>query len=66
MQPPAPKNFRHLCMTIKNESYVSDFGMVENYACNEWKVIQAPCLKFRFFVVVEISQKWHEHLELDE
>ena len=56
----------HLHMTIKIESYVSDFEMVENCACNEWKVIQAPCLKYIFFVVVDISQKWHEHLELDE
>ena len=56
----------HLHMTIKIECYNSDFEMVENCACNEWKVIQAPCLKFRFFLLVENSQKWHEHLKLNE
>jgi len=56
----------HLCMTIKIEAYVSDFETVKNWVRNEWKVIQTPFLKLRFFVVVEISQKWNEHLELEE
>jgi hypothetical protein len=56
-QPPAIKFCMHLCMTIKIETYISDFETVENWVCNGWKVIQTPFSKLRFFVVVQISQK---------
>ena len=56
----------HLRMTIKIESYVSDFETAENWVRNEWKVVQTPFSKIRFFVVAEISQEWHEHLEPDQ